>query len=127
MENRINDIKARAIDFLLLASKGKIQDAYQQYIADDFTHHNSHFKGDGQSLKKAMEENHLQNPTKFLTIKHALQDGDLVALHSHVKMNPEDRGMALVHIFRFKNNRIAELWDLGEPIPAETVNENGMF
>ena len=35
--------------------------------------------------------------------------------------------MAVVHIFRFEGGRIAELWDLGMPIPEDSVNENGMF
>lgn len=57
----------------------------------------------------------------------ALEDGELVAIHSHVHMTPDDRGMALVHIFRFEADRIVELWDIGQPVPAETVNSNGMF
>jgi predicted SnoaL-like aldol condensation-catalyzing enzyme len=125
--NENHDIKEAAIDFLHLVGKGRISDAYQKYIADNFSHHNSHFKGDRQSLRRAMEENHLQNPNKVLTIKHALRDGDLVAIHSHIKMSPEDKGTAVVHIFRFRDDRVVELWDLGEPVPAEAVNENGMF
>jgi predicted SnoaL-like aldol condensation-catalyzing enzyme len=128
MENSLKNPKDQAIDFLRMASSGKIRDAYRKYIADDFVHHNGHFKGDRESLMKAMEENHIQNPHKILDVKHALKDGDLVAIHSHVRMNPDDnRGVALVHIFRFQNGRVVELWDLGEPVPAETVNENGMF
>jgi predicted SnoaL-like aldol condensation-catalyzing enzyme len=126
MENS-NDPKEAALDFMHLVVKGNIQDAYRKYIADDFLHHNAHFKGDRQSLMKAMEENHVQNPNKILSVKHALTDGDLVAIHSHIKMNPEDKGVAVVHIFRFKDNRIVELWDLGDPVPAESLNENGMF
>jgi predicted SnoaL-like aldol condensation-catalyzing enzyme len=122
-----NDLKEAALDFMHLVVKGNIQDAYRKYIADDFLHHNAHFKGDRQSLMKAMEENHVQNPNKILSVKHSLKDGDLVAIHSHIKMNPEDKGVAVVHIFRFKDSRIVELWDLGDPVPAESLNENGMF
>ena len=128
MENPTQDFKKAAVDFLSLVAAGKIQEAYRKYIADDFLHHNGHFKGDRQSLMKAMEENHVQNPNKILTVKHALRDGDLVAIHSHIRMNAKDeRGVALVHIFRFENNRVVEAWDIGEPVPADLVNENGMF
>jgi predicted SnoaL-like aldol condensation-catalyzing enzyme len=128
MEKRNKDIKEAAVDFLRLAASGKIADAYRKYIADDFLHHNGHFRGDRQSLMKAMEEDHVQNPDKILAVKHALREGDLVAVHSHVRMNPGDeRGVAVVHIFRFKGDRVVELWDLGEPVPADLVNENGMF
>ncbi len=33
----------------------------------------------------------------------------------------------IIHIFRFDNNKIVELWDLGQSLPAEQINENGIF
>jgi predicted SnoaL-like aldol condensation-catalyzing enzyme len=74
-----------------------------------------------------MEENARQNPEKRLEILRALEDGDLVAVHSHVRHNPADRGAALAHIFRFEGDCIAELWDIGQPVPDNAVNANGMF
>lgn len=68
-----------------------------------------------------------QNPSKRLDILHVLEDGDLVAVHSHVRQTPDDRGAAMVHLFRFEGDRIAELWDIGQPVPAESPNPNGMF
>jgi hypothetical protein len=29
--------------------------------------------------------------------------------------------------FRFENDRIAELWDIAQEVPAESMNSNGMF
>jgi predicted SnoaL-like aldol condensation-catalyzing enzyme len=34
---------------------------------------------------------------------------------------------ALAHIFRFENGRIAELWDIAQPAPSDSPNQNGMF
>jgi predicted SnoaL-like aldol condensation-catalyzing enzyme len=50
-----------------------------------------------------------------------------VAVHSRVRQTPGDPGGAVVHLFRFEGDRIAELWDIGQPVPAESVNDNGMF
>lgn len=36
-------------------------------------------------------------------------------------------GAAVVHIFRFDDDRIVELWDIGQAVPEASVNENGMF
>ena len=58
---------------------------------------------------------------------HAVEEGDLVAVHSRVQHGPADPGAALVHLFRFEGDRIVELWDVGQEVPAETVNANGMF
>ena len=55
------------------------------------------------------------------------EDENLVAVHSHLKQSPADIGFAVVHILKFKDDKIVELWDLGQPIPKETINENGMF
>jgi predicted SnoaL-like aldol condensation-catalyzing enzyme len=122
-----NDHKQIATDFLKLASKGNSREAFSKYVGKNFKHHNIYFKGDGESLMIAMEENAKKNPTKVFDIKRSLQDGDLVATHSHVRQKPEDPGAAVVHIFHFENDKIIELWDLGQAVPLETVNENGMF
>ncbi len=42
-------------------------------------------------------------------------------------MKAGDPWFALVHIFRFKEDRVAELWDIAQPVPADSPNEHGMF
>ena len=122
-----NDYKQIATDFLMLAAKGKAREGFSKYVDNNFKHHNIYFKGDGDSLTIAMEDNAKKNPGKIFEIKRALHDGDLVAVHSHVRQKPGDPGAAVVHIFRFENDKIVELWDLGQAVPLETVNENGIF
>ena len=116
-----------ALSFLQLVASGKIREAYDKYLRQDFRHHNAHFKGDRESLKGAMEEAQQKHPNKILNIKMALEDDDRVAVLSHVKQNPQDRGAGVVHIFRFDGNQVVEMWDLGQPIPENMPNENGMF
>jgi len=116
-----------ARNFLKLAAKGHSHEAFRLYIGKNFKHHNAHFKGDADTLMLAMEESARTNPNKTFEIKHVLKDENLVAVHSHVKQNSNDLGAAVVHIFRFESEKIVELWDLGQPIPAEKINENGMF
>ena len=120
--------KQAAIDFLNLGIAGKIREAYERYISKDFIHHNINFEGDRESLLIAMEESHAMYPSKVMVIKNVLQDGDLVAVHSHVRMQPDySPGIALVHIFRFKGRKVVELWDLNQPVPEQTPNKHGMF
>ena len=119
--------KDAAIEFLRLAASGKVRDAYAKHVGSGFRHHNPHFRGDAKSLMEAMEQNAAKNPEKILEVKRALQDGEQVAVFSRVRQKPSDNGAAVVHIFRFEGDRIAELWDVGQPIPEKAVNENGMF
>ena len=116
-----------ATTFLQEAAAGRLQQVFANHVHPDFRHHNPWFPSDGASLRIAMEENARRNPGKQLVVHHALEDGDLVAVHSHVRHNAEERGYVLVHIFRFEGAKIAELWDIAMEIPADSPNQGGLF
>jgi predicted SnoaL-like aldol condensation-catalyzing enzyme len=116
-----------ATTFLRMAATGDTQNAFDRYVSPEFRHHNPYFRGDAATLSSAMAENAKQNPEKVFDVEHALEDGDLVAVHSRVRMNPSSEENAVVHLFRFVGDRIVELWDIGQSVPADSPNENGMF
>jgi predicted SnoaL-like aldol condensation-catalyzing enzyme len=119
--------KDAAVDFLRLVAAGRVREAYLRHVGPGFRHHNPFFHGDAASLKEAMAENAARHPDKVLEVHTAIQEGERVAVFSHVRQNPRDRGGAVVHLLRFENDRIVEFWDVGQPIPEQSVNENGMF
>ncbi|MEH7224429.1 nuclear transport factor 2 family protein [Bacillus sp. JJ1566] len=119
--------KEKALSFLNLVVSGKIREAYESFVSPIFSHHNPFFTGDAESLMLAMEENAVQNPHKIFEVKLAIQEGDKVSVYSHIRQNPDDLGAAVVHIFRFEDDKIIELWDIGQLIPENSPNENGMF
>jgi predicted SnoaL-like aldol condensation-catalyzing enzyme len=121
------DNKNSATSFLKMASSGNISEAYSKFVGPGFRHHNPFFEGSAASLQTGMEENARQNPNKLFEIKRVIAEGDCVATHSHVQQKPGDLGGAVVHIFRFENGKIVELWDLGQPVPEESPNQYGMF
>lgn len=123
----IDSSKDIAISFLKLASSGEVREAYSQFVGAGFRQHNPFFEGSAESLMAAMEENARQNASKVLEVKHAIAEGEFVVVHSHVRQKPGDLGAAVIHIFRFANGRIVELWDLGQPVPEKTPNQYGMF
>jgi predicted SnoaL-like aldol condensation-catalyzing enzyme len=120
-------LKDAALEFMSLVAAGKVQEAYDRHVGPNFRHHNPHFRGDAQSLRTAMTENAVKTPDKVLDVQFTVEEGDRVAVFSRVRQNPSDLGGAVVHIFRFESGRIAELWDIGQAVPADSVNENGMF
>lgn len=120
--------KEIAQNFLKLASSGQPRKAFELYISEDFKHHNAYYKGDRETLMLGMEESHKENPNKVFEIQRALEDCNLVAVHSRVQQDGENGWEgAVIHIFRFDNDKIVELWDFGQGIPDEMINENGMF
>ena len=123
----IQNNKDIAVSFLKLASNGAVREAYSKFVGDGFRHHNPFFEGSVTALSAGMEENARQNPEKVFEVKRVIGEGDFVAVHSHVQQKPDDLGAAVVHFFRFENGKIVELWDVGQPIPKESVNQHGMF
>jgi len=118
--------KETAIAFLRQASSGKLDEAYAK-VAPTFRHHNAYFAGDAESLKKGMADAHKQFPDTTIEVKHALEDGDIVAIHSRVSHGPDQPDIAVVHLFRFEGDRVAELWDVGMQAPEQSPNQNGLF
>ena len=51
------------------------------------------------------------------------------AVHYHFKHSPEQRGLAVVDLFRIEDGYLVEHWDIIQPIPdpATAKNSNGMF
>ncbi|MFN8434049.1 MAG: nuclear transport factor 2 family protein [Anaerolineales bacterium] len=119
--------RGSAVAFLNLASGGHVHEAFLTYIGVGFRHHNPFFDGTTEALKSGMEENARQSPNKVFTILRTISEGDFVMTHSRVQQNPNQRGAVVVHIFRFENEKIIELWDVGQPIPESSLNQNGMF
>ena len=123
----MNSIKDIAILFLRLAATGRVSEAYDKYISPDFRHHNAYFPGDRESLRNAMEEAARANPKTSIETKQAIHEGNMVAVLSHVRHKPDDKGFAVVHWFRFDSDKIVEMWDIVMKIPEDVPNENGVF
>ena len=115
-----------AVEFLKLAASGRLDEAYGR-VSAGFRHHNPYFKGDAKSLKDGMAQAHAKFPSTTLVVQHVLEDGELVAVHSRVRHSADTPEIAVVHIFRFEGEQIAELWDVGIEAPKDSPNENGMF
>lgn len=119
--------KDAAVDFLRACAAGHAREAFSKQAASGFRHHNPFFPGDAKSLWEGMDDNAAKFPDKVLEVKHVLADGDYVAVHSSVHMKTGDAGIAVVHLFRFEGDKVAELWDVAQQLPADSPNENGPF
>lgn len=117
----------RAIAFLERVAAGEVASAFQAFVGEAFRHHNPAFPGDAASLRAAMEADAAANPGKALEVKQVLAEGKRVMVLSWIRQHSGDRGYAVVHIFRFEGDRIAELWDVVQAVPEAGVNPNGMF
>lgn len=119
--------KDAAVEFLTLIVAGDVRGAYTRHVGSGLRHHNPYFPGDADSLRKGMEDDEARNPGKKLDVQVALEDGDYVAVHSRLSRAASGLDMAVVHVFRFEGEKIVELWDVGQAVPANIVNMHGMF
>ena len=108
-------------------NKKQVKEGFDKYVGDKYIQHNP-IAPDGKEAAVEVLGKALQAlPGWNYEFKHAYVDGDIVVLHSHVRMKADDRGMAVVDIFRFEKGKIVEHWDVVQPIPEKSANNNTMF
>ena len=96
------------------------------YIVEDYIQHNP-YAADGRQALKDFAQKLLNNaPKTKVDFQHVAADGDLVFLHVRAK-NFNGKDMAIVEIFRLKNGKIVEHWDVMQDVPASAANAHPMF
>ncbi|MDH4108999.1 MAG: nuclear transport factor 2 family protein [Gammaproteobacteria bacterium] len=119
--------KEIVVAFYNAAINDKDFEKASQYLGDVYIQHNP-LAADGPEGLKSFLTFAKENLSTFkIEIKRVLADGDYVMLHVHAKRDPDDRGSAVMDIFRLENGKVVEHWDVMQPIPETAMNENTMF
>ena len=96
-------------------------------MGDSYTQHNP-MVGDGpESFVPAINGMLGAFPDFWIEAKRVIAEGDLVVIHSHVKMTKDELGNAVADIFRVADGKIVEHWDIIQPVPEDPANSNTMF
>lgn len=121
--------KENALAFYeMVFNQHKLQEASDKYIGKEYLQHNPNVADGKQAFIDAFAPFLKAHPKSKATVKRAIAEGDLVALHVHSQLNDEDRGEAVVDIFRFdKDGKIVEHWDVIQPVPEKTESGRSMF
>jgi predicted SnoaL-like aldol condensation-catalyzing enzyme len=119
--------KDKAIHFLELIIAGDINRAYDLYVDAEGKHHNMYTPAGFGNLQEGMQTAEEQTPNKQFRIKNVFGSNELIAVHSHLITNPSEPGMVTVHMFRFENEKIVEMWDIAQSIPSDSPNSDGPF
>lgn len=117
-----------AVELLdMVFNQKKVEEAFAKYVGPTYTQHNPMVPDGIEGAVTGLTGLLKQMPGWKYDFKRVLADGDLVAVHSHVTTGPDDRGMAVVDIFRVKDGKIVEHWDVLQPVPEKSANTNTMF
>ena len=98
-----------------------------QYLGDVYIQHNPLAQDGPEGLQAFLDFARQNIPDFRIEFKRVLADGDFVVVHGHARANPEDRGSAVMDIFRLENGLVVEHWDVIQQIPETAMNDNTMF
>jgi predicted SnoaL-like aldol condensation-catalyzing enzyme len=125
--------KRIAVDFLNLLGAQKFKEGLR-YFTPDCKTHNPYIVGGMDALTDAMitanKDMRQKSAESELSIKQAIAEGDLVAVHTellNMKGNPAKWGLRQVHLFRFEGDKIVEYWDISQLVTPELPNAAGAF
>ncbi len=107
--------------------EGKPEEGVARYMGSRYTQHNPQAPDGPDGFIGYVNGFKAQFPEMSYDVKRVIAEGDLVVLHGHMKMSPDDRGSAVVDIFRLEDGKIVEHWDVLQPVPETAVNDNTMF
>jgi predicted SnoaL-like aldol condensation-catalyzing enzyme len=111
----------------LAFNQGNPREAVARYVGPVYTQHNPLAPDGPESFIQFVEGFRAQFPQLHVDIKRTVAQGDLVATHAHLTLGPEDRGSAVMDIFRLDDGKIVEHWDVIQPLPETAANDNTMF
>ena len=127
MQSSLEANKKAVQEFYDLIINKKDFESARKYMGDRYKQHNPLVADRPEGLKAFIEFLKTNFPEARSKIKRVFAEGDYVILHVHSIRPPNMRGRAIIEIFRLKNGKIDEHWDVIQEVPEESANPNGMF
>ncbi|MEV5716902.1 nuclear transport factor 2 family protein [Amycolatopsis mediterranei] len=124
LTTRNKELVTAYVDRLLVR---KDLSAIDTYVGPEYHQHNPTIADGVAGAKAGLGAYFAQFPQLKVTSKRVIAEGDLVAIHSHYVNAPGDRGQAVVDLFRVRDGRIVEHWDVIQDVPPTSANNNTMF
>lgn len=119
--------KKTVVAFYEAAINKKDFNAARKYMGDTYTQHNPTAADGHDGLRDWLADFARAYPRLRAEIKRVIAEGDYVMLHVYGVNGPSPNGTAVVDIFRLKDGKVVEHWDVIQPIPPEVQNGNSMF
>ncbi|WP_428408325.1 nuclear transport factor 2 family protein [Hyphococcus sp.] len=111
----------------LLFNQKDIEKSRAECWGETYIQHNPYAPDGPDALFAFMEPFFEANPDAAIHIKRVAAEGDLVWIHYNNKPTPDSLGLAVVDILRMEDGKFVEHWDVVQPVPEESANDNTMF
>lgn len=119
--------KKAVLEFYEKGLNQKDFDAASKFFGPRYVQHNPNALDGIEGFKKFLAFLREKFPDSHSEIKQAFAEGDHVILHVHTVREKGSRGIAIMDIFKLEDGKIVEHWDVAQPIPEKSANNNGMF
>ena len=106
---------------------GEPEVAVDSYVGDRYLQHNPQAADGTDAFVAFVKWYRGEFPDLRVEIKRMIAEGDLVVTHGVLMTSDGDRGTAAADIFRLEDGKIVEHWDVLQPVPEESANDNTMF
>ncbi len=106
--------------------KRDVEAAFKAHVVPDYIQHNPGIPDGRQAAIDALKPM-FSRPGAHFEVKHIIVDGNMAVIHLFGRGDPATRGAAVADIYRLKNGKIVEHWDILQPMPEKSANPHPMF
>jgi predicted SnoaL-like aldol condensation-catalyzing enzyme len=99
--------------------------AFDAYVSVDYVQHNPGLADGPRPARDALSVK-FSDPDFHTDVKRVLVDGEHGVVHLHA-WTTGDRGGAVVDVYRLRDGKVVEHWDVLQPVPETSANPHPMF
>lgn len=106
--------------------KRDVETAFKAHVVPDYVQHNPGIADGRQAAIDALKPM-FSRPGAQFDVKRIVVDGQYAVIHLFGRGDPATRGAAVADIYRLKDGKIVEHWDILQPLPEKSANPHPMF
>ena len=102
--------------------------AFERYAAPDFVEHSQDSAGgDAKATVVFLQQLIAKSPHPKWEVIRSIAEGDLVFVHARYTAAPGAPEIAVAEVFRVRDGKLVEHWDVISPPPDKVLNPNSRF
>ncbi len=120
--------KAVVRDFYDLAfNRRQPAEAVGRHVGNYYRQHNPGAADGPEAFVEFVSAFTDAHPGLNVEFRRLVAENDLVAVHSRLVREPNDRGLAVIDLFRLQDGKVVEHWDAIQEVPETAANANTVF